>query len=100
MRHKQILDVAAEHPDASMKQLASMVPSATADLVQHVPDEHGGPGADDATEAVSPAPTETQPQSKNDGDEQLRVDRPMRPASQRVSRPRATLKRQTLTQTA
>lgn len=45
-----------------------MVPSATADLVQHVLDEHGDPGADGATEAVSSATPEIQAQSENDGD--------------------------------
>ena len=48
MRHKQVLDVAEEHPDASLSELASMVPSATTDLVEHVLDEYGDPAADES----------------------------------------------------
>lgn len=47
MRHKRVLDVAEEHPDASLEELASMVPSATADLVERVLEEHGDPAATD-----------------------------------------------------
>ncbi|MDS0222520.1 winged helix-turn-helix transcriptional regulator [Haloarcula sp. S1AR25-5A] len=47
MRHKQILDVAAENPEASIAELASEVPSATADLVERVLEEHGDPAEDD-----------------------------------------------------
>jgi|APHM01.1.fsa_nt_gi hypothetical protein len=65
MRHKQILDAAAERPDASITQLASMVPSATADLVQHVLDEHGDPDADDGTDITSTAAAEVQTQPEN-----------------------------------
>jgi len=43
MRHKQILEVAAENPDASMEAVASRVPSATTQLVEQVLDEHGDP---------------------------------------------------------
>lgn len=45
VRHKQILDKAAAHPDASMDELASMVPSATAELVERTLDEYGDPAA-------------------------------------------------------
>jgi hypothetical protein len=51
MRHRQVLDVAEEHPDASIDEIASMVPSATADLVENVFDEHGDPAADEAGKA-------------------------------------------------
>ncbi|WP_267641857.1 sigma factor-like helix-turn-helix DNA-binding protein [Haloarchaeobius amylolyticus] len=66
IRHRQILDVAAENPDASIAELASMVPSATADLVETVFEEYGDPAAedDDATDgdqpAADPSPAETQ----------------------------------------
>jgi len=43
MRHKQILDVAAENPEASIAELAAEVPSATAELVERVLEEHGDP---------------------------------------------------------
>jgi len=46
VRHKHILDTAAEHPDASMEELASMVPSATTDLVERVLDKYGDPAED------------------------------------------------------
>lgn len=47
MRHKQILDVAADNPDASIEEIASTVPSATTDLVERVFEKHGDPAADD-----------------------------------------------------
>jgi transcriptional regulator with XRE-family HTH domain len=51
MRHKQILEAAAEEPNASIDDIAAMVPSATADLVERVLDEHGDPAADEAPES-------------------------------------------------
>jgi len=51
MRHKQILDVAAENPEASIAELAAEVPSATADLVERVLEEHGDPAEDDEPNA-------------------------------------------------
>lgn len=47
LRHKQILDVAEENPDASTEELASEVPSATPDLVERVFSEYGDPAAVD-----------------------------------------------------
>jgi DNA-binding CsgD family transcriptional regulator len=58
IRHKQILDAAADHPDASLDELASMVTSATEELVQRVLDEHGDPAANtesDGTEDNAPS---------------------------------------------
>jgi DNA-binding CsgD family transcriptional regulator len=54
MRHKQILDVAEENPDASIDDVASMVASATPDLVERVFDEYGDPasGDDPSTESA------------------------------------------------
>ncbi len=52
MRHRQILDVAKEHPDASIEEIASQVPSATPDLVENVFDTYGDPAAD-ATDDVT-----------------------------------------------
>lgn len=52
MRHKRILDVAEEHPDASKDQIASMVPSATRDLVDRVFEKYGDPAASDASALV------------------------------------------------
>jgi len=43
MRHKRILDVAADDPDASIGDLARAVPSATPDLVERVLNEYGDP---------------------------------------------------------
>ncbi|EMA10060.1 Winged helix-turn-helix DNA-binding [Haloarcula vallismortis] len=51
MRHKQILDVAAENPEASIAELAAEVPSATAELVERVLEEHGDPAETDETDA-------------------------------------------------
>jgi len=50
MRHKRILDVAEEHPKASMSKLASLVPSATTDLVERVLDEYGDPAVEGTAE--------------------------------------------------
>lgn len=50
MRHRQILDLAAEHPDASLDELASMVPSATTELVENLLEKHGDP-ADEAVDS-------------------------------------------------
>nr|WP_233563186.1 winged helix-turn-helix domain-containing protein [Haloarcula sp. Atlit-7R] len=61
MRHKQILDVAAENPEASIAELASEVPSATAELVERVLEEHGDPAeADETDESPSESSAETQ----------------------------------------
>jgi hypothetical protein len=68
MRHRQVLDVAAEHPDASVDEIASMVPSATADLVDHVFEEHGDPAADDETPTQSAPPDGTQSTESEDVD--------------------------------
>ncbi|MBV0900743.1 MarR family transcriptional regulator [Haloarcula salina] len=47
MRHKQILDVAADNPEASIEDLAAEVPSATPDLVERVLEKHGDPASED-----------------------------------------------------
>lgn len=46
VRHKRVLDIAAEQPDASMEEIAEEVPSATADLVERVLDDYGDPAED------------------------------------------------------
>lgn len=45
IRHKRILDLAAEQPEASLEAIAADVPSATVDLVEHVLEEHGDPAS-------------------------------------------------------
>lgn len=55
MRQKRILDAAAENPGASVDELASMVPSATTDLIERVFEEHGDPAADDGKPTESDA---------------------------------------------
>lgn len=54
MRHKQILDAAADQPDASMEAIASDVPSATTELVERVLEEYGDP-ADGHHDALTEA---------------------------------------------
>lgn len=53
--HKKILDAARSHPDASVEELASIVQSASIDLVSRVLDEYGDPKENnqptDATES-------------------------------------------------
>lgn len=69
MRHKQVLDVAEEHPNASFEELASMVPSATADLVEHIFAEYGDP-ADDSFGAAADAETSTPESAERTATEQ------------------------------
>lgn len=63
LRHKQILDAAAENPDATLEELAAEIPSATTDLVEYVLGEYGDPArtdtADVATDERGTAPEDT-----------------------------------------
>ncbi|MCT9095301.1 helix-turn-helix domain-containing protein [Haloarchaeobius sp. HME9146] len=68
IRHRQILDVAEENPDASIEELASLVPSATADLVEHVFEEYGDPAAEDDTPTEPAAATAAGDQPSEHGD--------------------------------
>lgn len=45
--HKRILDVAREHPNASIERIAGEVSGATPDLVDRVLDDYGDPAEDD-----------------------------------------------------
>jgi len=69
MRQRRILDVAREHPTASVETLASMVSSATPQLVEAVLDEHGDPSADDelSTDAGTGTESGTEPMVPNGG---------------------------------
>ncbi|WP_435362710.1 sigma factor-like helix-turn-helix DNA-binding protein [Haloarchaeobius sp. DYHT-AS-18] len=71
IRHRQILDVAEENPDASIEELASLVPSATADLVEHVFEEYGDPAAEDdtPTEPAATTAADDQPSAHGDTDD-------------------------------
>lgn len=68
IRQKQVLERAAERPEASITEIAEDVPSATEDLVERVLEEHGDPAASEADEdTASDAPpasseSETYPQ--------------------------------------
>ena len=64
MRHKQVLDVAEDNPDASIKELASQVPSATVELVERVLEKHGDPASDDV-----PAESESGEATQDRGEE-------------------------------
>lgn len=46
IRHQRILDVAEEHPKASINDVASRVTSATPELVERVLEKYGDPGAE------------------------------------------------------
>jgi len=59
MRQRRILDVAREHPTASVEKLASMVSSATPQLVEDVLDEHGDPSVDDELSTDAGAGTDS-----------------------------------------
>lgn len=56
IRHKQILDVAEENPNASVEAIATEIPTATVDLVEDVLSEYGDAGPD---AAESPSVAET-----------------------------------------
>lgn len=62
MRHKRILDVAADHPDLSIDEVASRVPSATTDLVERIFEKYGDPAVD----ADTPTGTTETMQSTNE----------------------------------
>jgi DNA-binding MarR family transcriptional regulator len=64
MRHKQVLDVAEKNPNASVEELASRVPSATTELVEHVLEEYGDPATSTELEAEPNSTEET----STDGD--------------------------------
>lgn len=53
MRQRRVLDAAAENPDASMHELAAMVPTATADFVERVLETYGDPAAEDESESAT-----------------------------------------------
>lgn len=55
--HKQILDVAASKPDASMNAIADEVSGATTELVEKVFDEYGDPGESADNEPDNPVVT-------------------------------------------
>lgn len=67
MRHKQILDVAAENPEASIAELAAEVPSATTDLVERVLEEHGDPAETDDEAAAEGGQTATDESAADGG---------------------------------
>lgn len=48
IRQQQILDVAADNPDAPMEDLADGIPSATTELVERVLEEYGDPGEEES----------------------------------------------------
>ncbi len=58
MRHRRILELAAENPGASMAELADAVPSATTELVERVLEAHGDPADDGAGEGTPDAETD------------------------------------------
>lgn len=54
IRHKKILDIAADKPDASLEAISSEIPSATPELVDHVLDEYGDPADDQTNNSTEP----------------------------------------------
>lgn len=72
MRHKHILDVAAEKPEASLEGIADEVPSATADLVDQVLEEYGDPvsNGEDHEDIKGTEPAESEDEgTANDGED-------------------------------
>lgn len=68
MRHKRILDAAADNPNASVEELASRIPTATAELVERVLDEHGDPAATDESVDTADAFEDEKPSSGGTSD--------------------------------
>jgi len=64
IRHKRILDLAAENPDASLEDLAAELPSVTPDLVERVLDEYGDPADEDDTDSMTDKPEVTEKQQR------------------------------------
>lgn len=56
IRHKRILDVAEDNPNASIEEIAAEISSVTADTVENVLDEYGDPA--DANEVTPTPPNE------------------------------------------
>ena len=74
MRHKQILDIAAEQPEASLEEIAEDIPSATADLVENVLEKYGDPASDEGSAVEDDTSAQAQ---KNEEEE----DKPESPAN-------------------
>lgn len=62
IRHKRILDIAGDRPDACIEALAEEIPSATPDLVENVLEEYGDPATE--TESKSTVDASTMVDSK------------------------------------
>lgn len=72
IRHKRILDVAAERPDASFEAIAEEIPSVSADTVEHVLDQYGDP-AEESPEVLGD-PIEQSPEQIEKEDEETRPE--------------------------
>lgn len=69
VRHQQVLDIAADNPDASLQQIAEEIPSATAELVERVLDKYGDPADDDShvdTDSPDPMTDTTSPPDRTE----------------------------------
>lgn len=51
--HKRILDTASDHPQASVDELAEMIPGATGELIDRVLEEYSDPSVDTSTDTMS-----------------------------------------------
>lgn len=65
MRHKRILDVAADQPDASIEDIAEQVGMATPDLVERVLEQYGDPSVDADSTNVAPTAKTDDPIATN-----------------------------------
>lgn len=87
MRHKRILDVAADQPEASLDDIASKIPSATVEYVEGVLDQYGDPAdehtgkgssADESAAEIDSADDQgegSEPGDDRDADEDAAADR-------------------------
>ncbi|MFB6198186.1 MAG: winged helix-turn-helix transcriptional regulator [Halobacteriaceae archaeon] len=70
MRQKRILDVAEDNPDATIKELASNVPSASTELVERVLNDHGDPADDEQMSSQTEDGKDSPDQPVENGDTQ------------------------------
>jgi len=68
VRQRRILDLAEDHPSASVDELASMLSTGTADLVERVLDEYGDPAADDDPAETGNETPDTDATADGEGD--------------------------------
>ena len=84
IRHKQILDIAADRPDASIEDIADEVPSATGDLVENILEKHGDPASNGTVDLSSEVNEPTTTPESNEADDQKSVESVAEPEKSQI----------------